>query len=63
MNQEHGGEIFLPNPTLSMIIISWNVRGLNGPSKQRSLKTLISVEKPSMIMIQKTKCNSATLEK
>jgi exonuclease III len=46
-----------------MKIISWNVRGLNNPRKQRCLKTLIDDEKPSIMMIQETKCNSITMEK
>jgi exonuclease III len=46
-----------------MKYISWNVRGLNNPSKKICLKTLISEEKPSIMMIQETKCTSTTMEK
>jgi len=46
-----------------MKLISWNVRGLNSPSKQRMLKDLIQLEKPSVLFLQEKKGNSATLEK
>lgn len=45
-----------------MKLISRNVRGLNSPSKQRMLKNLIQLEKPSVLFLQEMKGNSATLE-
>lgn len=44
-----------------MKFISWNVRGLNSPSKHRMLKNLIQQEKPSLVFLQETKItNNAT---
>jgi hypothetical protein len=43
--------------------ISWNVRGINNLIKQRCLKTLISDEKPSTVLLEETKCASITMEK
>ena len=44
-----------------MNLISWNVRGLNGPRKYRMIKNLIQKEKPHLLFLQETKCNSQTL--
>ena len=41
-----------------MKLISWNVCGLNGPSKQRILKTKIQKDKPVVIFVQETKCTT-----
>ena len=41
-----------------MKIISWNVHGLNGHSKQRMLKMKIQKENPPGIFLQETKCSS-----
>jgi hypothetical protein len=35
-----------PHPPIIMKIISWNIRGLNGRSKQKMLRDLILAEKP-----------------
>jgi len=40
-----------------MKIISWNIRGSNGPQKRRLLKRKISMEKPAVLMLQETKCS------
>jgi exonuclease III len=44
-----------------MKIISWNIRGLNGRSKQKLLQDMIIAEKPDIMMLQETKC--ATMKK
>lgn len=36
-------------------IITWNIRGLNGRSKQRTLRDCISVENPDILLLQETK--------
>lgn len=41
-----------------MKVISWNVRGLNGQTKQRLLKRKVQKEKPDIIFVQETKCAS-----
>jgi len=46
-----------------MKLISWNIRGLNGPRKGRLLKNMLMQEKPSILFLQETKCSSVTLEK
>lgn len=46
-----------------MKLISWNIRGLNSPGKGRLLKKLIMQEKPQIIFIQETKCNSNAIER
>lgn len=45
-----------------MKLISWNLRGKNGPGKLRILKNMITMEKPQISFLQETKCNSSTLE-
>ena len=45
-----------------MKLISWNVRGFNSPAKQRILKNMIQQDKPAMVFLQETKCNSTVLE-
>ena len=45
-----------------MKIISWNVRGNNGLTKQKSICRKIIFENPSIILIQETKCNNNNLE-
>jgi exonuclease III len=54
---------YLHTPTFPMKYISWNVRGINSLIKQRCLKTLISDEKPSTMLLEETKCTSITMEK
>ena len=44
-----------------MNIISWNVIGLNGPSKQRMLKQKLQKEKLVVIFIQETKSSIESL--
>jgi exonuclease III len=39
-----------------MKIITWNIRGLNGRSKQRTLRDNIRVENPDILLLQETKC-------
>jgi exonuclease III len=41
-----------------MKVITWNIRGLNNPRKQRILKNKLKVEKPDICFIQETKCTS-----
>ena len=38
-----------------MIVLSWNCRALGSKSKEESLRDLIRVEKPTIILIQETK--------
>lgn len=46
-----------------MKLISWNIRGLNSPRKGRLLKNMLMQEKPNILFLQETKCNSTVLEK
>jgi exonuclease III len=46
-----------------MKIISWNIRGLNGRSKQKSLRDLIFAEKPDVLLLQETKCSNEDINK
>lgn len=46
-----------------MKLISWNVRGLNSPSKHRMIKNLIQQEKPSIFFLQETKSSNTAIEK
>src|SRR5699024_5496043 len=46
-----------------MKLISWNVRGLNSPTKHRMLKNMIQQERPTLFFLQETKSNSNVLEK
>jgi exonuclease III len=39
-----------------MNIITWNIRRLNGKSKQRILRDCIKEENPNILMLQETKC-------
>jgi exonuclease III len=39
-----------------MKIITWNIRGLNGRSKQRTLRDCIRAENPDVLLLQETKC-------
>ena len=41
-----------------MKLISWNIRGLNGRSKQRMLKMKMQKDPPSVLFLQETKCPS-----
>jgi exonuclease III len=46
-----------------MKIISWNIRGLNGRSKQKLLREIIIAEKPDIMMLQETKCATEEMDK
>jgi exonuclease III len=46
-----------------MNIITWNIRGLNGCSKQKFLWDLIMAEKPEILLLQETKCTSEDIDK
>jgi endonuclease/exonuclease/phosphatase family metal-dependent hydrolase len=46
-----------------MKIISWNIRGLNGHSKQKLLWDIIIAEKPDIMMLQETKCATEEMDK
>jgi exonuclease III len=46
-----------------MKIISWNIRGLNGHSKQKLLRDLILAEKPNIMMLQETKCTTEDIDR
>eukprot|EP00253_Pinus_taeda_P028403 PITA_28403 len=46
-----------------MKLISWNIIGLNSPRKGRLLKNMIMQEKPQVLFLQETKCNSNVLDK
>ena len=45
----------------SMKLISWNVRGLNNPGKYRMIKNMIQKERPQILFLQETRCNSIAL--
>jgi exonuclease III len=45
-----------------MKIITWNIRGLNGRSKQRILRDCIKAENPDILMLQETKCAGTEAE-
>jgi exonuclease III len=45
-----------------MKILTWNIRGLNGRSKQRTLRECIKVENPDLLLLQETKCAGAEAE-
>jgi len=46
-----------------MKLMSWNIRGLNGPKKGRLLKNMLMEEKPTVLFLQETKCNMSILKK
>jgi exonuclease III len=60
--QAFGGIPPLSPPFLMMKVITWNIRGLNGRSKQRILRDCIIAEKPDILMLQETKCRGAEAE-
>ena len=43
-----------------MKLLSWNIRGLNGRSKQRMLKMKLQKDPPNVLFLQETKCPSVT---
>jgi exonuclease III len=46
-----------------MKIITWNIRGLNNPRKQRILTNRLRKEQPDLCFIQETKCTVDRIEK
>lgn len=44
-----------------MKLISWNIRGLNSPGKHKMIKNMLQREKPNILFLQETKCNSDVL--
>jgi hypothetical protein len=46
-----------------MNIITWNIRGLNGRSKQRILRNCLQIENPNILMLQETKCAGVEAER
>lgn len=46
-----------------MKLISWNIRGLNGPRKTRILKNMLKQENPQVLFLQETKCDSNALDR
>ena len=45
-----------------MKVITWNIRGLNNPRKQRILRSILKQEQPDLCFIQETKCNTDRME-
>jgi exonuclease III len=45
-----------------MKVITWNIRGLNSPRKQRILKSRLRKEQPDLCFIQETKCTTDRME-
>jgi exonuclease III len=45
-----------------MKVITWNIRGLNSPQKQRILKSRLRKEQSDICFIQETKCTSDRME-
>jgi exonuclease III len=45
-----------------MKVITWNIRGLNNPRKQRILRNRLKQEQPDLYFIQETKCNTDRME-
>lgn len=43
-----------------MKLTSWNILGINSPSKCRMIKNCIRPDKPSIFFMQETKCISST---
>ena len=46
-----------------MKIITWNIRRLNGRSKQKMLRDMILVEKPEILLLQETKCTLEDIDR
>ena len=58
-----GGSQGGKSESLSMKIISLNVRGLGGSLKRRYLSDLVSKEQADMVCLQETKCSEFSREK
>jgi hypothetical protein len=54
--------VSFPPTIFLMKIISWNLRGLNGRTKQRVLRNCIMTEEPYILFLQETKCAGSTTE-
>ena len=46
-----------------MKIVSWNIRGCKHPRKIKNLTRKVKQEKPDVLFLQETKCNSEVIEK
>jgi exonuclease III len=46
-----------------MNIISWNIRGLNGRSKQKLLREMIIAETLDVVLLQETKCTLEDIDR
>jgi exonuclease III len=46
-----------------MKITSWNIRGMNGSSKQRLIKSKLSRMKADIILLQETKCDEGNIRR
>eukprot|EP00253_Pinus_taeda_P002372 PITA_02372 len=56
-------EVFFPSfQKFYMIVISWNIRGLNSKGKQRYMKDKLKKEKPSIMILQETKISIQQIE-
>jgi exonuclease III len=45
-----------------MKVITWNIRGLNNPRKQRILRNKLKQEQPDLCFIQEMKCTTDRIE-
>jgi len=45
-----------------MKVITWNIKGLNSPRKQRILRNKLKQEQPDLCFIQKMKCTTDRME-
>jgi len=54
--------LFPPTKLLTMKVITWNIIGLNGRSKQRILRNCIKMEDSDILLLQETKCTGKTVE-
>jgi exonuclease III len=54
--------LFPPTKFLTMTILTWNIKGLNGRFKQRILRNCIKMEDPDIFLIQETKCAGKTVD-
>jgi hypothetical protein len=45
----------MADPSIDYSFLSWNVRGLNNPTKQEDVKQIIQVHKPLIVYLQETK--------
>jgi exonuclease III len=48
---------------LIMKITSWNIRGMNDPSKQWMMKKIISMMKVDIVLLQETKCDKGNIRR